>query len=164
MSLPVDLVRGKRLKVSGYIRTEDVTTGYAAFWLRADGPSGSLSLDNMSAFAPRGTTEWTRYEFERVIDPAVVNVFLGFFLAGRGTARFDDLRLEIDGVPLAQTQPFNGEPTAEHLEWLRTNAIPFTTERAGCGFADLQPLRQVIGNARIVALGKRRTELPNSFA
>jgi len=38
--------------------------------------------------------------------------------------------------------------------WLRSHAIPLTTVEAGCGFADLLPLKPVIGSARIVALGE----------
>lgn len=40
------------------------------------------------------------------------------------------------------------------LSWVRQNAVPLTTVKAGCGFADLQPLKPVIGSARIVALGE----------
>ena len=36
--LPLNLVRGKQLKVSGHITTDSVS-GYAAVWLRADGPA-----------------------------------------------------------------------------------------------------------------------------
>jgi len=38
--------------------------------------------------------------------------------------------------------------------WIRDNAIALTTVEAGNGFADLQPLRQIVGDARIVALGE----------
>jgi len=38
--------------------------------------------------------------------------------------------------------------------WLATNAIRLETVEAGHGFADLQPLKQIIGNARIVSLGE----------
>src|SRR5436305_4848388 len=40
------------------------------------------------------------------------------------------------------------------LSWLRQHAIPLTTVKAGCGFADLQSLKPVIGGARLVALGE----------
>lgn len=42
----------------------------------------------------------------------------------------------------------------EAVAWIRQHAIPFTTSRAESGFTDLQPLKQVIGDARIVALGE----------
>ena len=39
-------------------------------------------------------------------------------------------------------------------EWLRANAIPFETTEPGSGFEDLMPLKEMIGDARIVALGE----------
>src|SRR6478609_8860733 len=40
------------------------------------------------------------------------------------------------------------------LEWLRANAMPLATVEAGHGFDDLQPLKQMIGDARVVSLGE----------
>lgn len=38
--------------------------------------------------------------------------------------------------------------------WLATNVIRLNTVEAGHGFADMQPLKKIIGDARIVALGE----------
>ena len=38
--------------------------------------------------------------------------------------------------------------------WISSNAIPIRTVVAGNGFEDLQPLKKLIGNARIVSLGE----------
>jgi erythromycin esterase-like protein len=40
------------------------------------------------------------------------------------------------------------------IDWVRVNAIRLTTPEAGHGFADLQPLKKVVGDARIVSLGE----------
>lgn len=39
-------------------------------------------------------------------------------------------------------------------EWIAENAIPLKTVQAGSGFEDLDPLKDVIGDARIVSLGE----------
>src|SRR6267143_5826196 len=39
-------------------------------------------------------------------------------------------------------------------QWIRANAIPLKTVQAGNGFADMEPLTKIVGNARIVALGE----------
>ena len=46
------------------------------------------------------------------------------------------------------------DPQRNLVSWLRRNAIPLKTVEAGCAFADLQPLKPVIGSPRIVALGE----------
>lgn len=40
------------------------------------------------------------------------------------------------------------------VDWIRRQAIPLLTTRPGHGFSDLAPLRQVVGSARVVALGE----------
>ena len=40
------------------------------------------------------------------------------------------------------------------VAWVRTHAIPLTTVEASNGFTDLQPLKPMIGGARIVSLGE----------
>jgi erythromycin esterase len=47
-----------------------------------------------------------------------------------------------------------GSPPEEVVGWLRANAIPIRTTQAGQGCEDLAPLKSVIGNARVVALGE----------
>jgi len=46
------------------------------------------------------------------------------------------------------------DATPAQIDWIRRNAVAFDTVKAGRGFEDLQPLRQLIGDARIVALGE----------
>jgi erythromycin esterase len=43
---------------------------------------------------------------------------------------------------------------ANHVAWLDRAAIPLTTDDPQQPFADLEPLRAMIGNARVVALGE----------
>src|SRR5438874_3666950 len=47
-----------------------------------------------------------------------------------------------------------GQQSDLATEWIRANAIRFSTTEAGHGFADMQALKPLIGNARIVSLGE----------
>ncbi|MHC5024147.1 MAG: erythromycin esterase family protein, partial [Planctomycetota bacterium] len=49
---------------------------------------------------------------------------------------------------------FAQEPEPDEVAWVRAHALPFDTVEAGHGFEDLGPLRAMIGDARIVALGE----------
>ena len=42
----------------------------------------------------------------------------------------------------------------EALAWMRASAIPLATVKAANGLADLEPLRALIVDARIVSLGE----------
>ena len=56
-SLPAGGAVGKRVRLSGYIKTRDVSQGFAGLWLRVDGPSGPLAFDNMQDRGVTGTTD-----------------------------------------------------------------------------------------------------------
>jgi hypothetical protein len=48
----------------------------------------------------------------------------------------------------------SGASAQDPVPWIRQNAIPISTAKAGHGFNDLQPLKPVIHNARVVELGE----------
>jgi erythromycin esterase len=53
------------------------------------------------------------------------------------------------------TEATAAEATSDAVKaWLKANAISLRTVEAGNGFADMQPLKQVVGNARLVSLGE----------
>ena len=59
-----------------------------------------------------------------------------------------------DAPPLSQTP---AQPTTEEVaveQWIKINAIRLSTVHSGNGFADMEPLAKIVGNARIVALGE----------
>ena len=153
--LPPVWVAGKRVRFSGWIRTEAVTTGYAGLWWTAlTGPGTGVGV-TMAATGPRGTTGWSPYEISLDVPANATTIFFGVELRGNGTAWFDDLVVEVDGHRLPEgPAPHLLEPTPEHAAWLSANAMPFDTPVAGNGFADLQGLKTAIGDARIVSLGE----------
>jgi erythromycin esterase len=91
---------GRTLRLSGWIRTDGVTTGYAGFWIRVDGQGGrTLATESMASRGPRRTTPWTRYEVEVPVDSSATFVVFGVIHHGNGTAWFDSLAVEVVGPP-----------------------------------------------------------------
>jgi len=99
-TFPVELVRGRRLTLTGWIRTSNLTGGWAGLWMRVDGPKGAvLAIDNMQDRGVNGTTPWARYEVVLDVSAQARAVYFGPLLAGGGTAWFDDLDFALS-VPL----------------------------------------------------------------
>lgn len=93
---PVEAAKGKKVRFSGWIKTQGVT-GYAGLWWRADGEKGVLAFDNMQRQNVRGDTDWKRYEISLDVPDTVININFGVLMPGSGKAWFDDLSVEIDG-------------------------------------------------------------------
>jgi erythromycin esterase-like protein len=102
-SFPIARAAGRKVRYSGFIKTEGVTRGFAGLWWRVDGPSGVLAFDNMQARGVTGSTDWTQYTIELPVDATVKNINFGALLPGDGTAWFDDLTIELDGERYAAT-------------------------------------------------------------
>jgi C-terminal processing protease CtpA/Prc len=109
LTLPVDF-GGSRIQLSGFVRTEDVT-GFAAIWLRLDGGSGPLAFDTIQNLNVHGTTDWKEYTISVPVRPDGRNLYFGFLLSGTGKAWADDLRLLVDGKPIAEAPKFERPKT-----------------------------------------------------
>jgi hypothetical protein len=113
-SIDTDEYRGKRVRLNGWLRTQNVRRGWAGLWLRVDGPDGlELAFDNMqsSGRALRGTRDWKKYEVVLDVPAEAVAVVYGALLSGDGTAWVDDLSLETvdEKVPVTGKGSFGGK-------------------------------------------------------
>ena len=91
--------KGKKKRLSAYIRTADADTVNACVQCWAEGGK------NMLAFATtpmlRGSNDWTLARApEIVVPPETAFVIVRLALMGRGKAFFDDVSLEVVGDPL----------------------------------------------------------------
>jgi erythromycin esterase len=83
-------------------------------------------------------------------------------LDSQGAEVAGTLRRNGESVPMRLTlvkrtldrQPEPKPAPQEVVEWFRDGAIPLRTPEAGHGFEDMRPLREIVGNARIVSLGE----------
>jgi C-terminal processing protease CtpA/Prc len=112
--LPIDFAGG-RLELSGFLRTENVA-GFAGLWMRQDGDSGAVAFDNMESRRLNGTTGWTEYTIALPLAPGAKRLFFGVLASGAGRVWADDLRLLVDGKPVANAPRIEPERTALDLD------------------------------------------------
>ena len=95
---------GKRIKMSGFVKSKEVTTS-AALWLRVDqnGSDEVLSFDNMYDRPIEGTTDWKKYEIVLDVPNNASNIAFGAMLFGTGQIWFDKLVFEIVDITVKTT-------------------------------------------------------------
>jgi erythromycin esterase-like protein len=137
-AFPVVEARGKTVRFSGWIKTENLQDGYAGLWWRVDGPDGEvLAFDNMAYRGPSGTTDWTEYAIELPVASEAVNINFGFLMTGQGTAWIDAADIELDGAAYDATSfdlGFEGAGIAAHYHTdddAYTSRLDGTVARAG---------------------------------
>jgi len=97
--------KGKEIELRGYLKTEDVSKGFAGLWMRIDGTS---AFNNMQGQNLHGTNDWKEYSIKLPYDSEhAINVNAGVLLVGPGKIWLDNLQLLIDGKPIdiASTVP-----------------------------------------------------------
>lgn len=72
-----------------------------------------------------------------------------------GAQRFTSRALIVAWIGLlAAAQTISETPAEAAARWVAANAIPIATVKPGNDFRDLQPLKEIVGSARIVGLGE----------
>ena len=100
---PPERYLGKRVRLSGYVKTDQID-GWAGLWMRIDDPQGApLSFDNMFNRQIRGTTDWQKYSVVLDVPANSINLVFGVMLVGSGRVWIDDVQLEIVGDDVATT-------------------------------------------------------------
>jgi len=87
------------IKLSGWIKGENVSGGHAGIWLRLD---PQLGFDNMRNEGLSGTFDWQYVEVELPYKTEATNISFGSLLVGSGKVWVDGLSLTLDGLPLAE--------------------------------------------------------------
>lgn len=86
---------GKSITLSGYIKTENVSGGFAGLWMRID---PKIAFNNMQDRGIKGTTEWKKYEITLPLNPKdTKNITIGAILTGKGKIWVDNFSVSIDG-------------------------------------------------------------------
>ncbi|MDQ0226537.1 helix-turn-helix transcriptional regulator [Metabacillus niabensis] len=85
---------GKRLKLSGFLKSQDVN-GYCGFWMRVDDSLGDvLQFDNMGDRPIVGNNEWNHYSIVLDVPENSAVIAFGVLLSGSGKVWIDELKFE----------------------------------------------------------------------
>lgn len=86
---------GKRLKLSGFLKSEKVDE-FCGLWMRVDDSLGDvLQFDNMSDRPIAGDTEWNHYSIVLDVPENSAVIAFGVLLAGEGQVWMDELKFEV---------------------------------------------------------------------
>jgi erythromycin esterase-like protein len=121
---PAAEAAGHHVRVSGWIRTQDVT-GYAGMWWTAVAQGGVVAFDNMEHQNIQATRRWQRYSLELDVPANTDHITFGALMTGTGKAWFDSLRIEIDGEPWSDPSRLDlVMESSDHPAGLAFNAGP----------------------------------------
>lgn len=99
-------LRGKRVRLHGWVKTDAVDSGWAGVWLRVD--DGATGFDNMAGRGVTGTAEWREAVATVDVAEGASRIALGPLIVGSGTAWFDDLTIEVADAPKPHPITLNG--------------------------------------------------------
>jgi AraC family transcriptional regulator len=99
-SFLADMYKGKRIKMSCYLKTEYATKCGA--WFRVDNHSGDvIQFDNMDNRSIIGISEWNYYSIVLDVPMESTSIHFGVLLAGQGKVWADGFKFE----PVDETVP-----------------------------------------------------------
>jgi hypothetical protein len=96
-ALSVEKYQGKRIRYSGYLKSDMEPQAWAGMWMRVDSKGKLPRFDNMNGRPVKGKTDWTEYSIVLDVPNDSHNINFGFLISGEGTLWGDDLKIEIIG-------------------------------------------------------------------
>jgi hypothetical protein len=97
-SFSADSYLRKRVRFSGYVKSENVTR-WAGLWMRVNSKSSPeyLTFDNMQDRPIKGTTGWRSYEVILDVPAEAATISLGLVLDGPGRVWLNNVTVDIVG-------------------------------------------------------------------
>jgi len=105
-SIRADAYRGKRVRLSGYLKTIGVNEGTAVLFMRIDGDGIVQTSDYMQNRPLMLTTDWARQEIVLDVPRTAIGFTYGFMLGGSGQAWLDDVAIDV----VSNDVPTTGQP------------------------------------------------------
>ena len=94
-SFKADGFRGKRLRLTGYVKSDSVAD-WAGLWMRVDSlERTSPAFDNMGDRKIEGTTDWTKYTIVLDVPEDASAIAFGLLMSGKGFGRARHFRITV---------------------------------------------------------------------
>jgi C-terminal processing protease CtpA/Prc len=90
--------RGRRVRLTGSVRTDSPASTHVGLWLRIDRPERRPGFFDNMGDRPIRSTAWADYAIEADVAPDAEHLVFGLLLTGPGRAWMDDVRLEVIGT------------------------------------------------------------------
>ncbi len=149
-----EVKKNQNVKFSGYIKTVNTTSDSLGLFIHYRTRSKNV-FKVVKSDSLVGNHDWEKYQLEINITEEPLNFIVGVCLFGKGKIWVDNLELNIGGekkMAIHDNKTFVA--SRKERKWLKRNCIAIKTCEAENGFEDLVPLKVMIGDARIIALGE----------
>lgn len=105
---------GKRVRLSGWVKTEEANQGGGHLWLRIDGQErgAMLGFDNMDNRAVKGTQDWQEASIVLDVPAGSAALAYGFFVSGGGKMWVNGQRIEEVGADVPVTNMLSAKRPA----------------------------------------------------
>ncbi len=154
-------ILNKKLRLEGWIKTESIqgNTGLRMFTVGPDG-DGFAELEEDKVSITQSSKDWKKYTLSLSVNERAHSIYVSAFLSGQGKAFVDDLKLYVDDQ-LAREVPVAPSFSLDQIEELGENTRSFSTVQPSTNteyvpeaFTDLYYFKELVGDARIIALGE----------
>lgn len=125
---PIEAARGKKVRLSTWIKTDNVA-GRAGAWWQSERATGAGVYKGMESQPIKGTTDWTKYELTVDVPSNAVETSFGFTVVGEGAAWFDDIEIEIDGKKYEDPTKFSLDFENDAVRYISGGAPDYAMKR-----------------------------------
>lgn len=94
-SVKADAYRGKRVRVSAWVKSTNAAGPQVGVWMVVDGHTMQLAADDMSDRPLRGTTDWHQVNVALDVPDSAIGITFGALMSGSGTLFVDDMTWDV---------------------------------------------------------------------
>jgi len=142
-SIRADVFRGRRVRLSAWVRPTNVTGTGAGLWMRVDGPGATLTFDNMSNRPIVGTSGWQQVSDVLDVPANAIGIAFGVLLSAGGDVVVDDFKFNVVGTETPSTNllttptPNGADSTTIAATYARESTTAVDLDFEGFGIAAL---------------------------